>query len=86
MDREQKFSLEIAPSVPRLSEEDSTAIDPAQIEGTWNNLWEKAERNGGATYQYREVTWDFSNGNDGFSAEKTGKLTKDMFGGDGSLF
>lgn len=49
MDREQTLSLEIAPSVPRLSQEDSTTINPEQIEGTWNNLWEKSARNGGVT-------------------------------------
>ena len=86
MDREQTLSLEIAPSVPRLSQEDSTTIDPEQIEGTWNNLWEKSARNGGVTYTYREVNWDFSDGKDGFSDEKTGTLAKDVFSGNSSLY
>ena len=86
MDREQTLSLEIAPSVPRLSQEDSTTIDPEQIKGTWNNLWEKSERNGGVTYTYREVNWDFSDGKDGFSDEKTGTLAKDVFSGNSSLY
>ena len=86
MDREQTLSLEIAPSVPRLSQEDSTTINPEQIEGTWNNLWEKSARNGGVTYTYREVNWDFSDGKDGFSDEKTGTLAKDVFSGNSSLY
>lgn len=86
MDRQQTFSLEIAPSVPRLSENDSTAIDPGQIAGTWNNLWAKSQRNGGVTYTYREVNWDFSGGKDGFSNEKTGTLTQSSFKENNSLF
>ncbi|MGN1410350.1 MAG: Calx-beta domain-containing protein, partial [Eubacteriales bacterium] len=88
MDREQTFSMEIAPSVPRLSEDDKTTIDPDKIAETWDDFWNKVAANGGATYTYREVNWDFSNGNDGFSDPKEGILTKDMFGSEnnGSLY
>jgi hypothetical protein len=83
MDRQQNFSLEISPSVPRLSEEDS-AINTELIGETWDSLWEKA--GGSVTYRYREVNWDFSNEKDGFSEEKEGTLTKAQFVGSGSLF
>ena len=100
MDREQTFSLEIAPSVPRLSQDDSTTINPDEIQGTWGNLWEKALRNNpdkndgkpyGVTYTYREVTWDFSlnqdgSARDGFSEEKTGMLEEGQFSGTDTLF
>ncbi len=75
--------------MPKLNMEGSNDMDAAQIGATWDALWEKIENNGygGITYVYREANMDFTNGAaDGFSAEKTGTLTKNMIKGTDSLF
>ena len=74
MDRSQNFSLNISPSVPRT---ETGAMDVSQIGSAWDELWQSTN---GITYQYREVTWDFSNGKDGFGDVQTGTLTKADFG------
>ncbi len=78
MDREQRFALEISPSVPRKEVEggSSTDIDPEKIPETWEKLAQKIKDNGyeGITYTYREINLDFSDGNDGFSEPLTGTL------------
>lgn len=86
MDRLQSFSLEIAPSVPRLSEDDKTTIDPNQIGAVWDALWAKSQKNGGVTYKYRQFLAPFSADSDGFDSGMTGRLDKNSFSGNGSLF
>ncbi len=86
MDRSQKLSLEIAPSVARI--DGTNDIDPDQIGETWDALFAKITANGysGISYTYREVDWDFSAGNDGFSDEKVGTLTKGQLTASDTLF
>ena len=75
MDRSQNFSLNISPSVPRT---ETGATDAGQIGSAWDELWQSTNS---ITYQYREVTWDFRNGKDGFGNVQTGTLTESDFNG-----
>ena len=84
MTRVQKLTVDVAPSVPRLTETDdngntvvSSTIDPTKIDDAVNDFWTSIAHNGGSIkVKYRSV--DFSQpGN--FSAVKTLNVPQSSF-------